>query len=110
LKKPNSICVNCSKIKGVSCICPEPETFKGFDRTNQSFYNSSKWRKYSKDIRRRNPLCEHCKEKGLTVLATMVDHITPILQGGDKWDRNNLQPLCHKCHSSKSAKDRRDKK
>ena len=109
MKKPNSICVKCGKIKGLSCKCPEPESFQGFDKTNQSFYNSTKWRKYSHDIRRKEPLCTHCKENGKTVLATMVDHIKPILQGGDKWLRSNLQPLCSKCHAKKSASDKSNK-
>jgi|TARA_Y100000310_G_scaffold328330_1_gene396307 5-methylcytosine-specific restriction endonuclease McrA len=110
MKKPKSICSKCRKIKGVSCICPEKESFQGFDRTNQSFYNSTKWRKYSHDIRRKEPLCRMCKEEGKTVLATMVDHIQSINNGGSKWDRANLQPLCHKHHSSKSTKDRKNSK
>ena len=51
-----------------------------------------------------------CIEDGKTVIATMVDHIIPILKGGDKWDRNNLQPLCAKCHAKKSALDRKNNK
>lgn len=110
MKRPDTICVICSKIKKEDCDRCKKETFQGFDRSNQSFYNSTKWRKYSKDIRRKEPLCRMCVGEGKTVLATMVDHIIPILAGGDKWVRNNLQPLCKKCHAKKSALDRRNKK
>jgi 5-methylcytosine-specific restriction protein A len=45
------------------------------------------------------PLCRHCSRPGLD-----VDHIIPLASGGTN-DRNNLQVLCHSCHSSKTAGD-----
>jgi 5-methylcytosine-specific restriction protein A len=36
------------------------------------------------------------------VLAVEVDHIVPIREGGARLDANNLQPLCHTCHSRKT--------
>ena len=53
---------------------------------------------------RHNPLCVKCREKGLVTEATEIDHIVP--HKGDKtlfWDRGNLQSLCKKCHSTKTA-------
>ena len=53
---------------------------------------------------RHNPLCVRCREKGLVTEATEVDHILP--HKGNKemfWDRENLQSLCKKCHSMKTA-------
>ena len=35
----------------------------------------------------------------------MVDHITPINNGGQKLDYSNLQALCNKCHNKKSASE-----
>lgn len=110
MKKPKSICVICRKIKIEGCDRCKKETFQGFDRSNQSFYNSTKWRKYSHDIRRKHPLCKMCLKEGKTIIATMVDHIIPILQGGDKWNRDNLQPLCNSCHAKKSATDKQNNK
>ena len=108
--KPKSICPSCSKIKGVSCVCPEPATFQGFDRTNQSFYSSTKWRKYSHSLRREFPLCQLCKENGKVVLSEMVDHVQSINSGGDKWNRKNLMCLCHSCHNKKSGRTKKNQK
>jgi 5-methylcytosine-specific restriction protein A len=46
-----------------------------------------------------------CLDKGRTTAGKYVDHITPIRQGGDKFDYSNLQTLCTSCHASKSSKD-----
>lgn len=48
--------------------------------------------------------CVVCLADNLRVKATDVDHITPRAKGGtDAFD--NLQPLCHPCHSRKTAKE-----
>ena len=55
--------------------------------------------------RTRTPLCEECMRQGKETPATMVDHITPIRQGGRALDMENLQSLCWSCHSAKSVKE-----
>ena len=60
------------------------------------------WAKVSKYVRTNEPVCRHCKN----ALATMVDHIKPLKQGGDRLALDNLQPLCNSCHAIKTAKDR----
>ena len=43
-------------------------------------------------------------KKGLLVPATDVDHIIPHKGNEDlMWDEENLQALCHACHSRKTA-------
>lgn len=50
-----------------------------------------------------NPLCVACMGKGIVTPATDVDHIIAKRKGGmDRAD--NLQSLCHACHSIKTAK------
>jgi len=49
----------------------------------------------------RDPLCAHCKVKGLVVLATERDHIRPLAEGGLD-DPSNEQGLCTPCHEAKS--------
>lgn len=52
----------------------------------------------------REPFCRECAKFGLRIPATDVDHIVP--HRGD-WslfvDSDNLQSLCHSCHSRKTA-------
>jgi len=59
------------------------------------------WEKVSKHVRRNEPICRMCKN----ALASCVDHIVPIKQGGERLAIDNLQPLCHKCHAVKTAQD-----
>jgi 5-methylcytosine-specific restriction endonuclease McrA len=35
--------------------------------------------------------------------ANEVDHVTPLRDGGAKYDLENLQALCKSCHSRKTA-------
>lgn len=48
-------------------------------------------------VLRREPLCRRCGHE-----ASQVDHIRPIRQGGARLDPENLQALCHSCHSRKT--------
>ena len=72
-----------------------------------SFYKSAPWRKLRRIILNRNPLCVCCLDEGHTKAADVVDHITPIKQGGEKLDESNLQSLCHKCHNRKTYYENR---
>lgn len=85
-------------------------TSQGSTYTDTSFYRSKQWR----DLRARklqiNPYCE-CEDcKGKRVPADMVDHITPIEQGGSALDINNLQSMRnHPCHDRKRAREKNAK-
>lgn len=56
----------------------------------------------------REPFCRACAGRGLRMPATEVDHIRP--HKGD-WNRfadpDNLQSLCHSCHSRKTMAENR---
>ena len=75
----------------------------------RKFYSSWKWRKCRDKYVKQNPLCEKCKENGKTVEADEVDHIIPVKVRFDlRFDFENLQSLCKRCHSIKSRKDRQE--
>jgi 5-methylcytosine-specific restriction protein A len=67
---------------------------RGYDHT---------WRKLRMLVLHEQPLCQ---APGCAALATEVDHITPLSRGGTH-ARENLQALCKRCHSSKTAREDR---
>jgi len=65
-----------------------------------AFYETSRWRKMSKRIRRMNPLCAMCDRA-----SEEVDHIIPAHLHHDPFDESNLQQLCKSCHARKRGKE-----
>jgi len=64
------------------------------------------WRKLRAWYLARHPVCEiriRCSGDP----ATEVDHIVPLVDGGDRLDQANLQATCRACHRSKTASDQR---
>ena len=54
------------------------------------------------------PLCVDCERKGRVRLATELDHIIALTNGGKDFDQDdgaNRQGLCDECHELKTAKD-----
>jgi 5-methylcytosine-specific restriction enzyme A len=65
--------------------------------------DSAAWLKLRAQVLAEEPLCRMCLAAGYTTPATDVDHINN--GAGDYTDdnrRENLQPLCHECHSRKT--------
>lgn len=79
-------------------------SWRGDKRTaNDRGYNY-KWQVARLHHLRSKPLCCMCEAQGLTVLATVVDHIIP--HEGDQslfWDMDNWQSLCKPHHDSDKA-------
>jgi len=75
-------------------------------RSGGNLYNTARWRRLRKQVLQREPFCRECKKHGAAVMATDVDHIKSH-RGNEElfWDINNLQPLCHSCHSKKTRRD-----
>lgn len=79
--------------------CPT-HTRGRYTKAAGSLYSSKRWRILRRRILAANPRCTSCG-----TLATEVDHVTAIRDGGDPWDPANLQPLCRPCHSRKTASE-----
>lgn len=73
---------------------------------NAEFYRSTAWRKLRHIYKMRHPLCRHCMDNGIINPSQEIDHVVPISAGGEKLDWSNLQALCKRCHSIKTARDR----
>ncbi|WP_375140207.1 HNH endonuclease [Azohydromonas aeria] len=60
-----------------------------------------------------HPLCVRCSSKQRVTLATCLDHVKALANGGDDffdpatgaWRTENAQSLCDDCHKEKSRKD-----
>lgn len=79
---------------------------RGYDAYGKKIYDR-RWERVSKLRLGMEPLCRSCGKRGLVVPATDSDHITPLAQGGEKYDLDNTQSLCHSCHSHKTAREQR---
>lgn len=66
-------------------------------------YKMKRWQMMRRRLIAANPVCVECT----LALATDLDHIinakTWVGDGNNFWDESNLQPLCHSCHSRKTA-------
>jgi len=89
-----------------SWISENKGNHQGRIRTHDdNFYHTQQWRNTRKRFLAMYPLCKQCEKSGIITPAKVLDHITPVKQGGAKFDFNNLQSLCDKCHASKSGKE-----
>lgn len=70
-------------------------------------YSSYRWKQLRKSYATANPICEHCYAHGMIEPLAVVDHILELEDGGDPYDYNNLQSLCHCCHNKKTASERK---
>ncbi len=60
-------------------------------------YCSARWKNLRLLVLHRDPVCVMCQQP-----ATEVDHVVPKASGGED-TMQNLQGLCKRCHSRKTA-------
>ncbi|WP_226550839.1 HNH endonuclease signature motif containing protein [Celeribacter naphthalenivorans] len=69
-------------------------------------YSDPRWQRLRGAYLARHPLCSDCGELGVVVPATEVDHIERHMGDLGKFlDWDNLQGLCKRCHSRKTARE-----
>jgi 5-methylcytosine-specific restriction enzyme A len=67
---------------------------------SSNFYRSTIWRKKREYILKRDEWqCQEHKKYGVNREASIVHHIVPIEEGGDKLKNSNLISVCAKCHN-----------
>lgn len=92
--------------------CPNPQTYRGRCSSHarareaethprKTVYNSARWKYLRHMVLFEHPICQHCEN----ALAVDVDHITPIEQGGQPYERANVQALCKQCHGRKTKRE-----
>ena len=73
----------------------------------KNIYHGYRWKKLRHAYAEKNPLCEHCLRYDILTPVAVVDHVHEIEDGGEPYDYDNLQSLCHSCHNRKSAQERK---
>lgn len=63
------------------------------------FYRSYKWRKLSREVCERDPICKLCN----AARSKIADHVIPRRNGGTD-DLGNLRGVCQSCHSEHTAR------
>lgn len=70
-------------------------------------YRTAAWARTRKAILQRDPICKIAdlcvKRYGTALPSAEVDHIVPVRAGGPEYDPENLQGVCHSCHSKKTS-------
>lgn len=99
-------CVDCGDVIATGTRCDECRTIatpgKFRDRTH-AHWNTARWKRLSKRLRRMQPWCSTC---GSTNDLT-VDHIVPIALRPDlTYTLSNLDVLCRSCNGRKDAATR----
>lgn len=74
------------------------------DRPWRSVYDNPRWRALRRQVRREQPWCA---VDGCRNMTAEVDHIVAMQDGGDPFDRDNVQGLCRRHHSEKTADELR---
>jgi hypothetical protein len=71
----------------------------------RAIYRDPRWRALSERVRREEPVCRRCRVEPTTV----ADHIVPIGPPfwGEPFDRDNVQGLGRRCHTTKTAEDKK---
>jgi 5-methylcytosine-specific restriction protein A len=68
-------------------------------------YNTARWKRLRNLHLSLHPLCLDCREIGIVTLASVVDHVHAISNGGAAFPAHEgLRSLCPSCHSQKTAR------
>ena len=69
-----------------------------YHKERDRLYRTQRWLRLRRYQLRIQPLCEKCKEKGLTVEADVVHHVIPHKGNKVLFYTGKLQSLCTHCH------------
>ncbi|PTF39282.1 HNH endonuclease [Staphylococcus chromogenes] len=69
------------------------------------FYKSRQWQRMREIVLMENDyICRSCGRQ-----AQMVDHIIPTkVDWSKRLEKENLQPLCYKCHNQKTKREQKE--
>lgn len=91
------VCSVCGPVRSVRAA--ETDARRG--SANERGYGR-RWRRLRAAVLASEPLCAECARRGVVTMATDVHHIVAKRDGGAD-TLENLEPLCHACHSRITA-------
>lgn len=104
------LCKHCNYNVTTETYCDRCKAL-GYDKKEHKpkkvnpFYKTKYWKSLrSLVLQRDGYICQICKAHGRYIVATEVDHIVPLSQGGTN-DIKNLQAICKKCHARKTFEE-----
>jgi hypothetical protein len=99
------VCYGCGKaVEGlVGSRCPDCRR-SNWDRyrpAHADVYRTREWTNLRRRVLREEPICavEGCGER-----STSVDHVQPLADGGEPYDRANCRGMCAKHHKERSSR------
>lgn len=73
----------------------------------QNLYHTKQWRRLRKAQLLLHPYCKTCQQFHITTIASVVDHIIEVEDGGEFYDIDNLQSLCPRHHNVKTGAEKK---
>ena len=98
---PPRVCNRCKQPapKGRPCTCRP-----AYEGSTHPSGNDRAWQQARANQLHDHPWCQWTEEP-CRRLATDVDHVIPLAEGGDRYDPINLQSLCKQHHDTKTTRD-----
>lgn len=108
--KPKTLCRACRRNTTRDGLC-EACKAKGEGKRRDERQGSTargydaRWQRFRLWYLRDNPLCQDCKEQDRITPATEIHHKQRLAKNPElKYLSENLVPLCHRCHSVRTAR------
>ena len=101
------VCNGCGKAVRSVCTACHKESRAAREKYRPSAAArgyGARWRKLRKLVLHDDPICSVCSMQA----STEVDHVTPKASGGTD-ALSNLQGICERCHSEKTAAENSDR-
>lgn len=99
---------DCSRLAYKYGQCREhyAERNRDMNRARGNWTKKATWKRVRRAVLIRDDYQCQIQWRNCEGTAITADHIVSVLDGGDRYDMDNLQAACEKCNSAKEIKDR----
>jgi 5-methylcytosine-specific restriction protein A len=98
------VCSRCHQLAPAGQPCPCRAPWEG---SPQRGARGRRWARFRLFRLRADPICQWINNDGTgcRLLASVVDHVVPLAEGGAEYDWDNTQCLCRSHHQQKTTAD-----